>query len=240
MSVSFVIPDVQSLARRVAAENPNADRSYVYGMVFEFIRFFRLKQKLGDFYPERAVLAPSYLIDRVWHIFLQDTRQYAQACGSAARFIHHDPNGKQDSTYYTRLARTRDEYIAEYGEDPPSEFWQDEIVLAPATPPLSPSSSPVINRRSNAARMSTRKRDRDTTFSVFLKQISGKTSTVTNLSSETLVRDLYLDASRVTGIPVKDMRLIFAGKTLDERKQLSDLGIISDSTIHMVVQIRGC
>jgi hypothetical protein len=156
----YIIPDIRTLARRVGEVRPNAPWQELYNVVFEFIRFFRLKQKLSDFDPATAVLAPSAAVDQVWHLFIQDTKAYLQACGSADRFIHHDPTGANDASYERRLKRTREEYVKEYREQPPVEFWgqPEGNVLAPASPPPAPTKKPRgarIGSSPHTARMST-------------------------------------------------------------------------------------
>jgi hypothetical protein len=41
------------------------------------------------------------------------------------------------------------------------------------------------------------------------------------------------------GIPPKEQRLIFGGKPLDDKKRLKDCDIVEDSTIHLVLRLRG-
>jgi len=129
MSGQFVIPDVLPLVRLVIANRPDLTVQAAYALVFEFIRFFRLKQTLNDYHTGIPKLAPSPQVDYVWRLFIEDTVAYAQACGHAERFIHRVPI-KDAASSKRLLENTRTAYQAEYNEDAPEEV----VVLAPATP----------------------------------------------------------------------------------------------------------
>ena len=50
---------------------------------------------------------------------------------------------------------------------------------------------------------------------------------------------LRVAAQDKEGIPPKEQRLIFGGKQLDDRKTIGDYDIEQESTIHLVLRLRG-
>jgi hypothetical protein len=75
-------------------------------------------------------------------------------------------------------------------------------------------------------------------FSIFVKSIDGKTRTI-QVQTNSTIAEIKQQMQQKEGLSPDDQRLIFAGKNLDDTKTLMDYNIGKDSTIHLVLRVRG-
>jgi len=184
-------------------------------LIEEYRNFMHAKVDTQDF--DAIKLSPAPMIDTVWHAHVLMSKDYIPFCNSiCGQYIHHDPFGEFDkSEKSVRYQRTIEWLHINHNYGLNNDIWY-----------------------SDESREHFFVTSKDS-FQIFAKSHNGKTFAF-RVNTDTKIWMLKVKLYYKTQICPDSMRLIFAGKCLDNSKTFGEYNIDVDTTLHLVLRLSGC
>ena len=166
-------------------------------------------------------------------------RVYAAFCRlHAGRFVHHDAarasEPGEQAERRARYERARELYARAYGA--PGAEWPPAETLFGAVLSVADDDGDDALR----AFIDARAANKEARYMViYVKEQTGNTRALRVLASDT-VHTVKRLMQHETHVPPSHVRLLFAGKNLEDERTLSDYNLLKESTLHQVYRLRGC
>ena len=216
----FAYPELFREVKRQAMRQLALDDATSLMLCSELCRALSCKASHPD--PMSLSLPP--MLDHAWHYAILNTREYARFCQENFRqFLDHTTVTDEDSdgVKQQRIERLMELYRTTYGREPNRLLWHFDREADDTSP------GDMAKRR-----------DIDT-FQIFVRTLDGKIVTL-DVSQHSTILELKRRIEIIVGSPSDQQRLLFAGQQLEDGRTLDNYAIGRESTIHLVMRMRGC
>jgi hypothetical protein len=255
-SIIIHAPIISAIA--VYAEGLVADEPETWSLACELIKFLIVRT-------DNPFASPGSKVDALWHNVLLDTALCEQIYDvlNNGKVIHHSPQDEMMIGDHEKMVRRLCTMSQMLWKDigPNMDFWTeegtvmsdikvceiDEIILYVTDSTtfaditrisnMAPSTEPTV--RSLPKKKKKKPLPAGEYISVKIRWATIKTF-VLNVSRSIKVEDLKLKIQDAEGIPPHQMRLRFSGASLADNAKLEECGIQDNSTIDMMLRLKGC
>lgn len=181
----------------------------------EFVRALYVKDLSKD-----GGLPPA--LDAIWHECILNTRDYTLLCQRVRGcYVHHTTVSEQDNEEQrvSRVDQTVINYRKRFREEPDAQLWDDVAEFVPVK---------FVFRREC------------TIYVKYIVDLATHTLRLVLDTSNTVEYVKQQISKMLIDTPVDQQRLIFAGQQLEDGRTLADYNIGHQSTLHLVMRLRGC
>jgi len=232
-----MLPAIDRAVRR--SETGNA-------MKLELSRFLILRAKSSR-------ISPSPMIDKAWHELIIDTMGYESVCRAIlgkSSLIHHDPEDAKDpdEKIRSRYLMTMSMYYQVFKQSVPKDatIWPKRYAMSieEMIDDVAESDDDSIAHKPVEKITSTKRVKTENLWSILVKYLYNET--YYQLSPTATIKDLMTKINHAWGIPVEQIRLVYAGQQLHvtqedlEQVLLGFKNIKPFDKIHVLLRLSGC